>query len=49
VVQFDSAWDGAYTSVEAKATGTQNAAPRCTGMAVAGVAALGAAVVAGAM
>lgn len=50
VAQYDDAWESVYTSVEAKATGTKNAAaPRCTGMAVAGVAALGVAAVAGAM
>lgn len=49
VVQFDEAMDSAFTSVEAKATATKNAgAPRCTGMAVAGVA-LGVAAVAGVM
>lgn len=51
VLAYDSAWDSAFGSVQAKATGTGTAtenaaaAPRCTGMAVAGVAALGAAVV----
>ncbi|KAJ0123028.1 hypothetical protein N8I77_010109 [Diaporthe amygdali] len=50
VAQYDDTWESVFTSVEAKATGTQNAAaPRCTGMAVAGVAALGVAAVAGAM
>lgn len=50
VAQYDDAWESVYTSVEAKATATKNAAaPRCTGMAVAGVAALGVAAVAGAM
>ncbi|ROW10420.1 hypothetical protein VMCG_01807 [Cytospora schulzeri] len=49
VVKYDEAWDSAFTSVEAKATATGNAAaPRCTGMAVAGVA-LGVAAVAGVM
>ncbi|KUI74504.1 hypothetical protein VM1G_10102 [Cytospora mali] len=50
VVKYDSAWDSAYSSVEAKATGSKNAAaaPRCTGMAVAGMA-FGVAAVAGAM
>lgn len=49
VAHFDSAWDSAFTSVEAKATatGSENAAAaRCTGMAVAGVVA-GVAAVAG--
>lgn len=50
VAQYDDTWESVFTSVEAKATGTKNAAaPRCTGMAVAGVAALGVAAVAGAM
>lgn len=51
VQKYDSAWDSAYTSVEAKAvaTGSKNAAPKCTGMAVAGVAAFGVAAVAGVM
>ncbi|KAG8167378.1 hypothetical protein KVR01_003067 [Diaporthe batatas] len=50
VAQYDDAWESVMTSVEAKATATQNAAPaRCTGMAVAGVAALGIAAVAGAI
>lgn len=51
VVKYNSAWDSVVTSVEAKAveTGSKNAAaPMCTGMAVAGVAAFGAAI-AGAM
>lgn len=50
VAEYDDAWEKVFTSVEAKATATQNAAPaRCTGMAVAGVAALGVAAVAGAI
>lgn len=52
VASYDGAWDSAFTSVEAKATATKNAAgaaaPKCTGMAVAGVA-LGVAAVAGVM
>ncbi|CAN8099875.1 unnamed protein product [Discula destructiva] len=45
VLNYDSAYGSAYSSVEAKATATGNAAaPRCTAMAVAGVAAFGAAV-----
>ncbi|KAI3391569.1 hypothetical protein diail_7139, partial [Diaporthe ilicicola] len=49
VGQYDDTWESVFTSVEAKVTGTKNAAaPRCTGMAVAGVAALGVAAVAGA-
>lgn len=39
VVNYANAWEDAFTSVEAKATATKNAAgPKCTGMAVAGVA-----------
>lgn len=39
VVSYASEWEHAIESVGAKATATQNAAgPRCTGMAVAGVA-----------
>lgn len=51
VVNYDSAWDSAVTSVEAKATATKNAAaPRCTGMAIAGAGvAMGVAAFAGAM
>ncbi|KAL1866023.1 hypothetical protein Daus18300_006924 [Diaporthe australafricana] len=50
VGDYDDTWESVFTSVEAKATATKNAAaPRCTGMAVAGVAALGVAAVAGAM
>lgn len=48
VLNYDSAWESAITKVEAKATATGNAAaPRCTGMAVAGVALAGVAAVAG--
>lgn len=53
VVNYNSAWDAAVTSVEAKATATKNAAaalPRCTGMAVAGAGvAMGVAAFAGVM
>lgn len=51
VLQYDSAWESAFTKVEAKATATGNAAaPRCTGMvAAAGVAMAGVAAVAGVM
>ncbi|ROV88914.1 hypothetical protein VSDG_08932 [Cytospora chrysosperma] len=49
VAKFDEDMDSAFTSVEAEVTATKNAgAPRCTGMAVAGVA-LGFAAVAGVM
>lgn len=48
VLEYDSAWESAITKVEAKATATGNAAaPRCTGMAVAGAALAGVAAVAG--
>lgn len=49
VAKYDKAWDSAVSSVEAKATATGNAAAaKCTGMALAGVAA-GVAAVAGMM
>lgn len=39
VADYAVAWEKAITSIEAKATATENAAgPRCTGIAVAGVA-----------